>query len=77
MAEQSVIVVLGARRTERIENLSKEIYDNGGKSFTVAVDVTKREQVKKLVDLGVVHFGLVDVILNNAGVMSLPLFFLT
>ena len=64
-------VVLGARRKERIENLAKEIKQNGGQALAIAVDVTQREQVKKLVDAAVEQFGRVDVILNNAGLMPL------
>ncbi|AKD55491.1 SDR family oxidoreductase [Spirosoma radiotolerans] len=64
-------VVLGARRTDRIEKLAKEILDQGGKALAMAMDVTQRDQVKKLVDLTVDRFGQVDVILNNAGVMPL------
>ncbi len=66
-------VVLGARRAERIEKLAKEINDNDGKAFAIAVDVTQREQVKSLVDKTVAEFGCVDVILNNAGIMPLSL----
>lgn len=65
------IVVLGARRADRIEKLAKEIQENGGQSLAIAMDVTKRDQVKKLVDLAVEKFGRVDVFLNNAGVMPL------
>ena len=66
-------VVLGARRSERIEKLAKEIKGNGGKVLAVAVDVTQREQVKGLVDATVEQFGRVDVLLNNAGIMPLSL----
>jgi NADP-dependent 3-hydroxy acid dehydrogenase YdfG len=66
-------VVLGARRTDRIEKLAKEINDNGGKALAIAVDVTQREQVKSLVDTTVAEFGRVDVIINNAGIMPLSL----
>lgn len=71
LANLGATVVLGARRADRIEKLAKEINDNGGKALAFAVDVTQREQVKKLVDAAVEQFGRVDVILNNAGVMPL------
>jgi NADP-dependent 3-hydroxy acid dehydrogenase YdfG len=71
LAALGASVVLGARRADKIERLSKQINDIGGKSLAIAVDVTKRDQVKQFVDSAVKHFGRVDVILNNAGIMPL------
>jgi NADP-dependent 3-hydroxy acid dehydrogenase YdfG len=71
LASLGATVILGARRTERIEALANEINDNGGKALAVTMDVTKRDQVKKLVDSAVDKFGRIDVILNNAGIMPL------
>src|SRR5688572_18741891 len=64
-------VVLGARRADRIQKLVKEIQANDGHALAIAIDVTQRDQVKKLVSSAVEQFGRVDVILNNAGVMPL------
>jgi NADP-dependent 3-hydroxy acid dehydrogenase YdfG len=58
-------VVLGARRADKIEKLADEIRDNGGKALALAMDVTKRDQIKNLVDSAVKQFGRVDVILNT------------
>jgi len=71
LANLGASVVLGARRADKIEKLSKDINDNGGKSLAFTVDVTKRDQVKQFVHSAVQHFGRVDVILNNAGIMPL------
>lgn len=71
LSELGATVVLGARRSDRIEKLAKQIQDNGGKALAIPTDVTQRDQVKKLVDSAVEQFGKVDVILNNAGVMPL------
>lgn len=71
LAQLGAAVVLGARRTDRIEKLANEIQESGGKALAIATDVTQRDQVKKLVDSAVEKFGRVDVILNNAGIMPL------
>jgi NADP-dependent 3-hydroxy acid dehydrogenase YdfG len=71
LSELGATVVLGARRTDRIQKLAGDLRGNGGKALAVAVDVTKRDQVKNLVDSAVKQFGRVDVILNNAGIMPL------
>ncbi len=71
LAQLGATVVLGARRSEKIEKLAKDIQESGGKALAIATDITKRDQVKKLVDSAVEKFGRVDVILNNAGIMPL------
>lgn len=71
LSKQGAVVVLGARRADRIDALARELAGAGGKAMSVATDVTNREQVKRLVDTAVQSFGRIDVMLNNAGVMPL------
>lgn len=71
LAEKGAHVVLGARRTERLEMLCQEINAAGGSAQYQAVDVTDRANVQAFVDYAVGQFGRVDVIVNNAGVMPL------
>jgi NADP-dependent 3-hydroxy acid dehydrogenase YdfG len=70
LANRGAIVVLGARRRERIEALADELKGNGAKALARTTDVTDRAQVKALVDAAVERFGRVDVMLNNAGLMQ-------
>lgn len=63
------IVVLGARRVERIEALAHELNTAGGQALAVQTDVTDRAQVQALVDAAIAKYGRVDVMLNNAGLM--------
>jgi NADP-dependent 3-hydroxy acid dehydrogenase YdfG len=69
LSAQGAIVVLGARRVDRIQSLAQELIDKGGKALAMATDVTRHEDVKALVDAAVQTFGHVDVMLNNAGLM--------
>jgi NADP-dependent 3-hydroxy acid dehydrogenase YdfG len=62
-------VVLGARRAERIQALASELAGGGAKALALPTDVTRREQVQKLVDAAVQTYGRIDVLLNNAGLM--------
>ena len=71
LAQNGAKVVLGARRTDKLEKLVKEIYSSGGTAEFKAVDVTDREDVKAFVEFVKDKFGRVDVIFNNAGVMPL------
>jgi NADP-dependent 3-hydroxy acid dehydrogenase YdfG len=69
LSAEGALVVLGARREERLKALADELTKGGGKVLTIATDVTKRDQVKHLVDEAVKKFGRIDVIINNAGLM--------
>ncbi|MHC8306235.1 SDR family oxidoreductase [Pseudomonas sp. PB3P13] len=71
LASEGAHVVLGARRTDRLEVLCNEINASGGSAQFKAVDVTSRPDVQAFVDFAVRHHGRVDVIVNNAGVMPL------
>ena len=71
LAAMGAKVVLGARRADRLDALVKEITDAGGEAVAVPTDVTKREDVQKLVDTAKEKYGRVDVVFNNAGLMPL------
>lgn len=64
-------VVLGARRTERLQALSAELREQGHAVSFRALDVTRLEDVQQFVGFAESTYGPVDVIVNNAGVMPL------
>src|SRR5882724_7270412 len=69
LSAQGASVVLGARRTDRLAALVDALTSNGGKAIALATDVTRREQVKELVEVAVQTYGRIDVMINNAGLM--------
>jgi NADP-dependent 3-hydroxy acid dehydrogenase YdfG len=71
LAAKGASVVLGARRSDRIDSIASEITAAGGKATAVVTDVTKRENLRKLVNTAVETYGRIDVLINNAGVMPL------
>jgi NADP-dependent 3-hydroxy acid dehydrogenase YdfG len=66
-------VMLGARRTERLQALAEEIRAKGGDALTRSLDVTDRTDVAAFAEAARQAWGRVDVIVNNAGVMPLSL----
>lgn len=71
LAQNGAKVLLGARRTEKLEKIVEEIHASGGTAEFKAVDVTDREDVKAFIGFAKDKFDRVDVIFNNAGVMPL------
>ncbi|MFT5576346.1 MAG: NAD(P)-dependent dehydrogenase (short-subunit alcohol dehydrogenase family) [Bermanella sp.] len=61
-------VVLAARRKDRLEKLVAEIAQTGGKALAVAMDVNDRASVQAGFDAAQATFGVVTVLVNNAGV---------
>lgn len=71
LAKNGAKVVLGARRTDRLELIAKDIRADGGTVEYQALDVTQRSQLEDLVKFAQTKFDRVDVLINNAGVMPL------
>jgi NADP-dependent 3-hydroxy acid dehydrogenase YdfG len=71
LAARGARVVLGARRTERLEALVAEITAAGGQARFRALDVTSAEDTEAFADFAKAAFGRLDVLVNNAGVMPL------
>jgi len=68
LAHLGAKVVLGARRIDRLRALAKEL--GLGEDAAIQTDVTQCEEVKHLVDHAARLHGRIDVILNNAGLMT-------
>jgi NADP-dependent 3-hydroxy acid dehydrogenase YdfG len=71
LARQGMRLVLGARRTDRLDALASRLRAEGGSVAVTRLDVTSLESMQGFVDLALELHGRIDVIVNNAGVMPL------
>ncbi len=71
LAAEGAVVVVAARREERLEDLVRRINGNRGKALSVAADVTDEKQAHGLIQKAKDELGRVDILVNNAGVMQL------
>jgi NADP-dependent 3-hydroxy acid dehydrogenase YdfG len=64
-------VAIGARRTDKLSELEKEITKKGGEAFSQKLDVTKKSDCDSFVKSVMDKWGGVDILVNNAGLMPL------
>lgn len=46
-----------------------KIKANGGDAIAIKADISKADEVKNLFDAAIAHYGRIDVLVNNAGIM--------
>ena len=68
LAEAGSDVVICARNYDRCAEACSGIAKLGGKTLPIRCDISKSEEVKKLVSETVNEMGKIDILVNNAGV---------
>ena len=68
LAEGGAKLVLGARRSDRLEALANRIAGAGGEAAYARTDVKRRDDLSGLVKLACERYGKLDVLVNNAGI---------
>jgi NAD(P)-dependent dehydrogenase (short-subunit alcohol dehydrogenase family) len=63
-------VVVASRTSAQIEAVVEEIRALGGKALAVRTDVSQGDDVRDLVDRTVAEFGTVDILVNNAAMIT-------
>lgn len=71
LAKKGAKVELGARRTEKLEAIVHDIRAEGGQAEFIGMDITKPQEVQALIEKALSAFGQIDVLVNNAGLMSI------
>ena len=70
LAKCGAKVAIAARRVEKLEALEKEIRDDGGECTVVPLDVQDRDSLRNAVDVVENQFGVIDTLVNNAGMVD-------
>ncbi len=66
-AKEGCIVVLAARRMDRLTALAEEIRLAGGQALAIQLDVAEQSQIENAVQVVLEKFGRIDILVNNAG----------
>nr|CAI5837367.1 unnamed protein product [Callosobruchus analis] len=68
LVSEGLVVVGLARRSEKVEELSKKLSDAEGKLHAFKADLTKEEDIKDAFDWITKNVGPVHILINNAGI---------
>jgi NAD(P)-dependent dehydrogenase (short-subunit alcohol dehydrogenase family) len=69
-AREGARVAICARDVEELNRARADLAERGANVLAVPCDVRERAQVNELVDVARDHFGQIDVLVNNAGVIQ-------
>jgi 3-oxoacyl-[acyl-carrier protein] reductase len=75
LAKEGYNVVLNYNKSEKqAKQIKKDLEEQGINIEICKADVSKREEVKKLIKFTLNKFGNIDVLINNAGIAKLQMF---
>jgi NAD(P)-dependent dehydrogenase (short-subunit alcohol dehydrogenase family) len=66
-AEAGADVVPVSRRAEEVQKTASEIRALGKRSLELTADVTRRDDIQRVIDRMVKEFGRIDILVNSAG----------
>lgn len=73
-SRQGASVILAARNTDKLEEITSKITSNGGKAVYSKCDVSIESECEAMIENGVKVFGGIDIIICNAGLSMRALF---
>ncbi len=67
LAQSGSRVVLAARSEPQLKSVRDEISNQNGEALVIPTDLTRDEEMERLVEQTIIEWGSVDVLINNAG----------
>jgi short-subunit dehydrogenase len=68
LAREGMLVILSARRLERLNQLAKEIQESGGSAAVLEADFSREEECERVFKRVIGDYGKLDLLVNNAGI---------
>ncbi len=68
-SDGAAVAINYGRETAEAKKVVDKITAGGGKAFAIQADVGKVSEINRLYDETIAHFGGLDIVVNNAGVM--------
>jgi len=69
-AREGANVALAGRRMEKLKEVAREVKKQGGEAKAIECDVTRARDAERAVRETAKQFGKLDVLVNNAGILS-------
>ena len=70
LAAAGAAVVVTARSSDQVQETAELILETGGQALAIPGDVTDAPTVAQVVQATTQHFGAIDILINNAGVIT-------
>jgi NADP-dependent 3-hydroxy acid dehydrogenase YdfG len=71
LADQGAKVAIAARRKDRLDDLAKRLAEKGAEPLVLVADLLRETEAQRIVKETEAHYGRLDILINNAGVMYL------
>ncbi len=70
LLEAGAVVVTCDIHEDQLNSLNAELHNRGNKGFAMICDMANEQQVNEFVLKTIEHFGCVDIVVNNAGILD-------
>lgn len=68
LADHGAWLTLAARNAEKLEEVSKQCGQRGGRVIEIPTDVANQSQCQNLIERTIAGYGRIDTLINNAGI---------
>jgi short-subunit dehydrogenase len=73
-AKHGARIVIAARQQDKLTEAQSQLIELGAEVLSVAADVSKEEDCKRIIDETIAKFGSIDILICNAGISMRALF---